>query len=95
MEGEPQMKLKAGWTLTDFNGEYIAVPTGESAENFRGIVRLNETGKDVWQGIAEGLNEDEIVKKILKMYKGVDYDRALKAVRNVVDKLKKEKLLEE
>ena len=89
------MKLKNGWMLTDLAGEYVAVPTEESAENFRGVVRLNETGKDVFQGLLDGLTEEQIVEKLLEQYDGVDQQGAEQAVKSVVDRLKKEGLLTE
>lgn len=89
------MKLKEGWTLTELGGEYVAVPDGESPESFHGIVRLNESGKDIWQGLAEGQSEIEIAEKLLELYDNIDRDRAQKAVKRVVDKLKQEGLLEE
>ena len=89
------MKLKEGWVLTEMDGDYIVVPTKASAESFSGIVRLNETGKDIWQGLEEGLEEDALVEKLLGLYDGVDRDRARQAVRNVVAKLKQEGLLTE
>ncbi|MBO4854743.1 MAG: PqqD family protein [Oscillospiraceae bacterium] len=89
------MKLKAGWMLTELSDEYIAVPTGESAEGFRGIVRLNETGKDVFQGLLDGLTEAQIAEKLLERYDGIDRQGAEMAVKRVVDLLKKEGLLTE
>ena len=89
------MKLKAGWMLTEFSGEYIAVPTGEMTENFHGVVRLNVTGKDIWQGLSDGLNESEIADKLMELYSDLDRETAQKAVRGVVDKLKDGGLLEE
>ena len=89
------MKLKNGWMLTDLAGEYVAVPTEESAENFRGVVRLNETGKDVFQGLLDGLTEEQIVEKLLEQYDGVDRQGAEQAVKSVVERLKKEGLLTE
>lgn len=88
------MKLKEGWMLTDMGGEYVAVPTRESAEHFSGIVRLNETGKDIWEGLSEGLTEEGIVEKLTGLY-DVEKDRARAAVARVLEMLKQEGLVEE
>ena len=58
-------------------------------------MRLNETGRDIWQGLADGLSETEIADKLIELYNGVDKEKAQKAVKSVVDKLKEEGLLEE
>lgn len=89
------MKLKEGWTLTELAGEYVAVPTGESAKDFRGIVRLNETGRDIWRGIEEGLDEEAIAERLLDLYDGVDREGALQAVERVFKKLSEKGLLTE
>lgn len=86
------MKLKEGWVLTEMDGEYVAVPTKESAEKFSGVVRLNETAKDIWQGLAEGLDEAGLEKKLLSLYEATP-EQAKKAVQNVIAALKAEGLL--
>ena len=66
------MKLKEGWVITELGGEYVAVPTQESGGDFYGVVRLNETGKDIWQAISEGLSEKEIADRRVELYEGID-----------------------
>lgn len=89
------MKLKDGWVLTTVAGEYVAVPVGASAGEFRGVVRLNETGRDIWNGVAEGLDETAIAERILRDYTGLTPERALEDVRKIVAVLQAEGLLTE
>ncbi len=86
------MKLKEGWVLTEMDGEYVAVPTKESAEKFSGVVRLNETAKDIWQGLAEGLDEARLAEKLVSLYE-VTPEQAKQAVQNVIAALTAEGLL--
>lgn len=95
MEGEFEMKLKDNWTLTELGDKYVAVPVQGGGDNFSGIVRLNETGKDIWQGISDGLGEDEIADRLADTYEGLDKQRALDAVRKVIETLKDGGLLED
>ena len=88
------MKLKEKWELTEMEGEYVVVPTENNADGFCGIVRLNETGKDIWLGLAEGLDEDAIAARLTESY-AVDLNRAKKAVKAVIEKLTAEGLIEE
>ena len=88
------MKFKDGWVLTKQSDEYAAVPTRESAESFSGIVRLNETGKDIWEGISDGLTVDEIAAKLVDLYDGVDLAKAEEEVNKVVQSLIDEGILE-
>lgn len=39
----------------------MAVATGPASREFHGMVKLNETGKTIWEGISTGKTEDEIV----------------------------------
>lgn len=89
------MKLKEGWTLTELSGEYVAVPTGASAKDFCGIVRLNETGKDIWECLEKGMNDTEICEKLIEIYDCLDFERAKNAVNSVIDTLRQEGLLVE
>jgi len=89
------MKLKTGFALTEIADEYVAVPIDCDGGIFRGIVRLNETGADIWRGIAEGLDETQIADRLVEQYNGIDNKRAMDAVKAVADKLRTEGLLEE
>lgn len=64
------MKLKEGFVIRQVAGKYVAVATGQASRDFHGMVKLNETGKIIWECIAEGKNEDEIVD-ILAQKSGV------------------------
>lgn len=88
------MKLKKGWVLTEMDGDYVVVPTKDSAESFCGVVHLNETAKDVWQGLDKGLDADAIAAKLVADY-DVDADHAKAAVASVIAKLTEEGLLTE
>lgn len=87
------MKLSKDWVLTELAGEYVAVPTA-AASTFRGIVRLNDTGADIWNGLAEGKSEVEIADQLVREYSGLRSDKALQDVRDVIAKLQEEGLLE-
>ena len=49
------MKLIKTIVLTEVAGDYIAVPVGEATNRFNGVVRLNKTGRDIVQGLIDGL----------------------------------------
>ena len=43
------MKIKKGFVLRDVAGRSVVVATGAAAKRFRGMVMLNETGKEIGQ----------------------------------------------
>ena len=88
------MKIIDGMVLTEVGSDWVAVPTGRAADVLHGIVRLNKTAKFVWEGIACGLTEDALVKRMLDTY-DVDEPTAVDAVAKVVGQLKSAGLVED
>lgn len=82
------MKLKDNYTLMELGGEYVAVPVGDAAETLRGVIRLNETGREVWLGLADALTAEEIAARLTEQYE-VSADDALRDVKNQIDTLRK------
>ena len=88
------MKLKENMVLTEIGDGYAAVPLGGEADDFRGIVRLNETAAEIWRGLSEGLEEQAIAERLLEKYDGIDLPKAKSVVHQIVEQLAKEGLLE-
>ena len=88
------MKLKKNFTLTGLNGEYVAVPM-DGTDDFRGIVKLNESGAEVFQALSEGLDHDQAVVRLMGKYQGLDRETADKAVETVIKKLRDAGLYED
>ena len=88
------MKVKKGIVQSKVGDEFVLVPTGEAAKSFHGIVRLNETGAEIWKDLEKELSEEKIVNNLMAHYTDVDHETALRSVRNVVDKLRDAGLLE-
>lgn len=81
------MKIKGRFIVSEINGENYAVSLG-STETFHGMIRLNETGRDIFQGLLDGKGEEEIAAQLLKDYENVDIKLAKKAVDEMVEKLR-------
>lgn len=82
------MKLKEDFLITEIGTEYVAVPVGAMATEFKGVVQLNETAAAVWRGISDGLDEKQIAEQITAEY-DVDMDKAMVSVTKVVDQIRK------
>ena len=81
------MKIKDGFVVRDIMGQCVVVATGEASQDFSGMIKLNDTGKDIWEGVASGKSEDEIVEFIVNEY-DVEEDRAKTSVKKFIDKMK-------
>ena len=80
------MKLKDGFILRTVAGETIVLPTG-GVTNFDMMITLNETGKFLWERLAVGAEEAELVAALLAEY-DVTEELATKSVTAFVARLK-------
>lgn len=82
------MKIKNGFVLREIAGQAIVIAAGEASRDFHGMIKLNATGKLVWQGAAEGLTAEEIARRLSAEY-SVGEDKALADVNCMIDRMKK------
>ena len=62
------MKIKQGFIVRRVGEENIAVPVGEKGTNFRGMIKLNETGGFLWNFFLKEQSEEEAVAALLGEY---------------------------
>lgn len=80
------MKLKQDYMLAEVAGEYVAVATNSNEDSARRIVRMNDTGKLIWDGIADGKDERAIVSDLMDQYE-VDEQTAAESVKRIFQKM--------
>ena len=81
------MKIKNGFVLRDVGGQAVVIAVGEASKTFHGMINLNATGKEIWQGIVSGLDVDQMVEKMVETYE-VEPDKAREDIQAMVDKMK-------
>ncbi len=86
------MKIKSGLILREVADNYIVVAVGERVKDFNGIINLNSTGAFLWNILAQGADENELVKRLLAEYE-VDEETARRDVDAFVAKIKEAKLV--
>ncbi len=62
------MKTKSGFILRRVGDSYLIVPVGAEAQKFNGIIKLNETGKFLWEKLGVGMSEKELIDAMLSEY---------------------------
>ncbi len=72
--------------LTEIEGEWYAVPVGEAAKRFSGMIRMNRTGKRIFELLMESKDQDGAVRQLMEEYE-VDEATARANVRGILDKL--------
>ena len=86
------MKINKDFLLKEMvgaNGDTTcyAIAVGKTAAKFKGMVKLNETAEFIWKKIAEGLDEAEILKEIVKTY-DVTEETAAADLNKIIAELK-------
>ena len=88
------MRVKDGFVLHNIGEEYMAVATGEAAENFNGIVRSNETAAYIFELLQKETTAEAIVNAMCEKY---DAERSIieKDVANIIEKMREAGFLHE
>jgi len=62
------LRLKFQFEKMKLEGKTVAVPVGENVDEFRGVVKLNETSAFIFDLLKEEISMDEIVEALEKEY---------------------------
>lgn len=62
------LKIKKGFILRKMGENYIAVTVGETSKEINGMVRLNETGKYLWEYMLDGIEREELITKMMEQF---------------------------
>ena len=80
------MKLKDGFILRSVAGETVVLPAA-GVTDFDMMITLNDTGKFLWERLAVGAEEADLVKALLDEYEVTD-EVAASSVAAFVARLK-------
>lgn len=80
------MRIKNGFVLREVAGQNMVIATGEASKDFHGMIKLNNTGKEIWQGMQEGLAETEIAKNLQDKYE-IEAEKAIADTKEFINKM--------
>lgn len=81
------MKIKKEFKLRNIGGESTLVPVGDTAESFKGLIKINDVGSYIWNNLEKVNTEEEIVS-ILVENCGLELNEAQKDVKDFLEYLK-------
>ena len=87
------MKLKGEFVLREIMDETIAIPVGNAALNFNGMICLNDVGKIIVAGLQANRAEEAILSEILETF-DVSREEALRDLESFLSRLAECGLLE-
>lgn len=88
------MKLKYNFIVRNVAGQAVALPIGNTDNNFSGMIKLNSVGEFIFKLLENDITLDEIVNKITEAYEVSD-EEAKKAVEAFLETLKNNELIAE
>ena len=86
------MKLKGEFLVRDVAGELLAIPVGQTALNFNGMICLNDVSALIWKGLQEGKTKDAILETILNEF-DVSHEEAADDLEQFLQELRSNDLL--
>ncbi|MBR4058753.1 MAG: PqqD family protein [Lachnospiraceae bacterium] len=80
------MKLKEGFVLRTISGQTVVIPTGEDLD-LSMMIKLNDTGRFIWEHLEKGTEIEELVEDMLEEY-DVSRETAVEYIEQFVQKVK-------
>ena len=88
------MKIKEGFVLREVANQAIVIAVGKASESFKGMIKMNQTSKYIWNYIQKGLDVEDIVLEMKKKY-DVDETVIRKDVLYIISVLRENNILED
>ena len=88
------MKIKEGFVLREVANQAIVIAVGKASESFKGMIKMNQTSKDIWNYIQNGVDVEDIVLEMKKKY-DVDETVIRKDVLYIISVLRENNILED
>lgn len=77
------MRIKNGFVLREVAGKYVVIATGEASKEFNGMITLNQTGKEIWEGVTNGLSVEAIAERLVGNF-DVSMEKALEDTKKMI-----------
>lgn len=87
------MKVKGNFIMREIGGDYILVPTGDSALQFGGLMTTNEVGSFIWEQLTNDISLEELAIRIVEEFE-IDEETAREDAKEFIEKLRKLNLVE-
>lgn len=62
------MKIKKGFLLRTVGEQNIVFAAGRAAKDFNGIIRLNETGRFLWEQLQTECTQEKLTEALTREY---------------------------
>lgn len=80
------MKIVKEFILREIAGEWVLVPTGETTQEFNGLITMSDTARFIWENIESAESLDDMIKMVFEEYE-IDEETARQDVVRFVSQL--------
>lgn len=80
------MKIKEGFIKRKIGNKFLVVTAGELSKELNIMIELNETSSDIWDGVANNLDENDIAQGLVEKY-GIGFEKAISDVKSIVNQM--------
>lgn len=87
------MKIRNGFMLRKVGAQNVVVAVGEASRSFNGIIRLNDSGRYLWEKLQKDTTKEQLLNGMLADY-DIDEATAAMDIERFVGSLEKAGLLE-
>ena len=87
------MKLRYEFSIMEMDGEYMAVPVGENAGSFNGMLRMNEVSAEILDLLKENTTPEAVHRILRERYPDSDDREIGEALAAFLNQLIREGLL--
>ena len=87
------MKLRYEFSVMEMDGEYMAVPVGENAGSFNGMLRMNEVSAEILDLLKEDTTPEAVHRILRERYPDSDDREIGEALASFLNQLIRDGLL--
>lgn len=82
------MKIIKEFISREIAGEYVLIPTGETTQEFNGMITVSETAQFLWENLEKVDSLQELTLMLLEEFE-IDEETAAKDTAQFIDELLK------
>lgn len=87
------MKLQYNFEIMDMGDEIVAVPVGEGAGEFHGMLRMNQDAAEMLRLVQESETPNEVLDKLCRLHPEVEKDELGMKLCDYLNQLVREGIL--
>lgn len=88
------MKLRGEFVVRQVMDDIVAIPVGEEASRFGGMLLLNEVSRVIWTELEKGADLDSLVTAVTDAFE-VSAEEAREDILELLEQLRKAGILDE